>query len=123
MEKEIKYGVQSKHHDDVPMQELEVELTGDENKGHKSEDTFCSEIMNSNTVRSQFVRSICMSSADMITGWMKAQIGPAFPDIMLISGTDLTRGSIFMTALYSGQLLGAFLASVIFSRINKYLVV
>ncbi|XP_033761499.1 uncharacterized protein LOC117343264 [Pecten maximus] len=120
MEKELKYGVRSAHLDSIPMKK-----TGEDNvieNESNSTETFCSGIWNSKSLRLQVVRSVCVSAAFMISGWTKGQIGPAFPDIMMISGADLEKGSVFMTSLYTGQLLGSIIAAFIYPKINKYLV-
>ncbi|XP_060070711.1 sodium-dependent glucose transporter 1-like [Ylistrum balloti] len=119
MEKEIKYGVPSSELDTVPMQEIVKEKNcKNVNKRKKS---FRDDVLTSKTVQSQIVRSVCVSAAYMITGWTKGLIGPAFPDIMMISGADLENGSLFMTALYTGLLLGSVGGGVIYSKIDKYL--
>ncbi|XP_069111639.1 sodium-dependent glucose transporter 1A-like [Argopecten irradians] len=111
MDKEGKYGVRSADNDSAPMQDDDT----------KSKRSLCYEIRNSTAVRSLIARSIAVSGAYMILGWTKGQIGPAFPDIMMISGTDLTKGSTFMTSLYAGQLVGSVLGGFIYSEMNKYI--
>ncbi|XP_033763044.1 sodium-dependent glucose transporter 1-like [Pecten maximus] len=108
MEKEMQYGVRSSDLETVPMQA----------------DTHCnksSETRDYKTIQSQIARSVCVSAAYMILGWTKGQIGPAFPDIMMISGADLEKGSAFMTSLYTGQLFGSVMAGFIYPKMNKYL--
>ncbi|OWF38209.1 Sodium-dependent glucose transporter 1 [Mizuhopecten yessoensis] len=121
MEKEIKYGIRSSGRDTVPMQEIDEENITENSCHKKSKETFCFEVQNSKLIQSQIVRSVCVSVAFMMKGWTKGQIGPAFPDIMMISGADLENGSAFMTSFYTGQLLGSVLAGVIYSKMNKYL--
>ncbi|XP_033763043.1 sodium-dependent glucose transporter 1-like [Pecten maximus] len=113
MEKEIQYGVPSSDLDTVPMQ-------GDDNY-NKSKATFCNEVRNNKTIQLQVARSVCVSTAYMIMGWTKGQIGPAFPDIMMIAGADLEKGSALMTSFYTGQLFGSVMAGFIYSKMNKYL--
>ncbi|OWF38208.1 sodium-dependent glucose transporter 1-like [Mizuhopecten yessoensis] len=119
MEKEEKYGIQSSDLDAVPMQEINIGK--DNSYEQKPKESFCSEFRNSNVIQSQIKRSVCNSGAYMIMGWTKGQIGPSFPDIMIISGADLENGSAFMTSFYTGRLLGSVLAGVIYSKINKHL--
>ncbi|XP_069114676.1 uncharacterized protein [Argopecten irradians] len=96
MDREGKYGVRSADNDSAPMQADDT----------KSKQNLCHGIRHSTAIRSLIARSIAVSGAYMVLGWTKGQIGPAFPDIMMISGTNLTKGSTFMTSLFAGQLAG-----------------
>ncbi|OWF38211.1 Sodium-dependent glucose transporter 1A [Mizuhopecten yessoensis] len=121
MEKEIKYGIRTSGPDIALMYKIDEESIIENDGNDKTKETFCFEIQNNKIIQSQVVRSVCVSAAYMMKGWTKGQIGPAFPDIMMISGADLENGSAFMTSLYTGQLLGSVLAGVIYSKMNKYL--
>ncbi|XP_069114635.1 sodium-dependent glucose transporter 1A-like [Argopecten irradians] len=81
-----------------------------------------SELQHSKQTRFKLVKSFLVASAFMILGWTKGQLGPAFLDLLYITGTDLKSGSGFMTSYYAGRMSGSILAGFIYSKVNKYLI-
>ncbi|XP_033762350.1 sodium-dependent glucose transporter 1A-like [Pecten maximus] len=64
--------------------------------------------------------SVCIGYLAFTLGWVKGQVGPSFPDILQITGTDLERGSAFITSFYVGRIVGS-LSGVLYDRCNKQL--
>ncbi|OWF38212.1 sodium-dependent glucose transporter 1-like [Mizuhopecten yessoensis] len=120
MDTELKYGVPGSEQEAVPMQK-DDEYDEDNKVPEVKPSSFYAELRDNKVTRLQVIRSICVSSAYVVMGWIKGQLGPAFPDVIRISGVDLQKGSAFMTAYYTGRFLGSLLAGVIYSRMNKFL--
>ncbi|OWF40707.1 Sodium-dependent glucose transporter 1 [Mizuhopecten yessoensis] len=84
--------------------------------------SFLHEILNNDATRFKTLLSVCAASGFCILGWTKGQFGPAFLDILLIGGTSLEEGSMFMTSYFIGRVLGSILGGAIYSRLNRYLI-
>ncbi|XP_033761421.1 sodium-dependent glucose transporter 1-like [Pecten maximus] len=82
---------------------------------------FLQELRNSKDIRFKVLLSICVSMAFNILGWTKGQLGPAFVDLLLISGCDVEKGSFFMTAYFTGRVIGPILAGILSMKINRYM--
>ncbi|XP_033761500.1 sodium-dependent glucose transporter 1-like [Pecten maximus] len=119
MEVGVKCGIQSYDHDAVPKQDVDIK-DNDSSSEHKLKD-ISDESSNCKNTHLQIIRSVCVSCAYMVLGWTKGQIGPAFLDILMISGANLEKGSVFMTSLYAGQLIGSLLSGFAFAKMNKFL--
>ena len=50
------------------------------------------------------------------------QRGPSFLDLLIITNTDLKRGSAFFTGQAVGYLVGSFLMGVLYDKLTKTLV-
>ncbi|XP_060081170.1 sodium-dependent glucose transporter 1-like [Ylistrum balloti] len=87
-----------------------------------TEKSFKTEIRRKNETRFKLLQSLFLAMAFMILGWSKGQLGPAFMDLLFITGADLKAGSGFMTSYYAGRMLGSILAGVIYLKVNKYLI-
>ncbi|XP_069111280.1 sodium-dependent glucose transporter 1A-like [Argopecten irradians] len=82
---------------------------------------FLEELRYSKDTRFKVLLSICVSMAFNILGWTKGQLGPAFVDLLLISGCDVEKGSFFMTSYFTGRVIGPILAGILSMRINRYM--
>ncbi|XP_069114692.1 sodium-dependent glucose transporter 1C-like [Argopecten irradians] len=99
---------------DIPSPEVDGE-TKAENQ------SFFSEVRLNKDTRSKFFLSLSLSMVYFILGWSKSQIGPAFLDLIAISGVNLERGSWFMTSYYFGRLIGTAVGGHLYTKINHYL--
>ncbi|XP_060065960.1 sodium-dependent glucose transporter 1-like [Ylistrum balloti] len=79
------------------------------------------EIKDDKLIRFNFILSILVVLVFMVLGWALAQIGPAFPDLVYITNTDLNRGSGYMTSYFTGRMVGSALGGVLYSKMNAYL--
>ncbi|OWF40708.1 sodium-dependent glucose transporter 1-like [Mizuhopecten yessoensis] len=82
---------------------------------------FLVELRSNRSTQCQVVLSTCVAFAFGVLGWSKGQIGPAFLDIMTISGADLETGSAFITAYFVGRVVGSLLCGVLYSKVNTYM--
>ncbi|OWF55468.1 Sodium-dependent glucose transporter 1 [Mizuhopecten yessoensis] len=57
----------------------------------------------------------------MATGWIKGQFGPSFPDLRLICGVDIEKGSWIVTTFYIGYTFGSILEGFLYSKVNRKL--
>ncbi|XP_060086144.1 sodium-dependent glucose transporter 1A-like [Ylistrum balloti] len=76
--------------------------------------------MHDSSFRLKIQLSVCIGYLAFTLGWVKGQVGPTFPDILQITGTDLERGSAFITSFYVGRIVGS-LSGVLYDRCNKHL--
>ncbi|XP_021376438.1 sodium-dependent glucose transporter 1-like [Mizuhopecten yessoensis] len=83
--------------------------------------SFLQELKHSKDTRFKFILSICVSMAFNILGWTKGQLGPAFVDLLVISGCDVEKGSFFMTSYFTGRVIGPILAGILSTKINRYM--
>ncbi|XP_033762958.1 sodium-dependent glucose transporter 1A-like [Pecten maximus] len=83
--------------------------------------SFIRDIKNDKDVRFKLILSICVSLAFMMLGWTLGQMGPAFPDLLDITRTDLEKGSTYLTSYSTGRLVGSVLGGLLYSKINTYL--
>ncbi|OWF35760.1 sodium-dependent glucose transporter 1A-like [Mizuhopecten yessoensis] len=74
---------------------------------------------NNSSYRRKIQLSGCIGYLAFTLGWVKGQVGPSFPDILQITGTDLERGSAFITSFYVGRIVGS-LSGVLYDRCNKH---
>ena len=55
-------------------------------------------------------------------GWNVSQLGPALPDLQIITGSRLDEASYYFTALSVGFLCGASVSGWIFKKMNSMFV-
>ncbi|XP_021350919.1 sodium-dependent glucose transporter 1-like, partial [Mizuhopecten yessoensis] len=67
--------------------------------------------------RAKFSYSIVQCFSYMLLGWMKAQIGPSFSDILRITNASLDEGGILRTIYYAGVVIGCLACAILFSRL------
>lgn len=73
---------------------------------------------NDTTYRRKIHLSIFVGYLAFTLGWVKGLVGPSFPDLLQITGTDLERGSAFITSFYVGRIVGS-MSGVLYDRCNK----
>ncbi|XP_069128636.1 sodium-dependent glucose transporter 1A-like [Argopecten irradians] len=84
--------------------------------------SFIDELRQNKATRFKFILSFCATFAYSTLGWCKGQTGPAFLDILHISGTDLEKGSVFMTSYSTGCAIGSLIGGTLYSRVNRYII-
>ncbi|XP_060078189.1 sodium-dependent glucose transporter 1A-like [Ylistrum balloti] len=89
----------------------------DENKSR----SFIAELRCNDVTRFNALLSFCVAFAFSMLGWRSGQNGPAFLDLIRISGTDLERGSVYRSVFFAGNILGSIFGGVFYSKVNKYL--
>ncbi|XP_041366652.1 sodium-dependent glucose transporter 1-like [Gigantopelta aegis] len=57
----------------------------------------------------------------VMLGFIMGQRGPSFLDLLIITNTDLKRGSAFFTGQAVGYLVGSFLMGVVYDKLTKSL--
>ncbi|XP_069111643.1 sodium-dependent glucose transporter 1A-like [Argopecten irradians] len=119
MEKGMKHNVQSFDHEAVPTQDRHIWNENNSSEQSMKEET--EEVNIRKITNLQIIRSVCTSCVYLIVGWTKGQIGPAFLDIMMISGAEIADGSFFLSSHYAGTLIGSVLSGFIFANMNRYL--
>lgn len=77
----------------------------------------CQKLRENRRFRAKFTYSIVQCFSYMLLGWMKAQIGPSFADILRIADASLEQGGIIRTVYYVGVVLGCLACAVLFLRI------
>ncbi|XP_060081159.1 major facilitator superfamily domain-containing protein 4B-like [Ylistrum balloti] len=79
--------------------------------------TFCQKIQQNKKFRAKFTYSVVQCFAYMLLGWMKAQIGPSFSDILRIADASLDQGGIIRTIYYVGVVIGCLACAILFLRL------
>ncbi|XP_060085157.1 sodium-dependent glucose transporter 1-like, partial [Ylistrum balloti] len=79
--------------------------------------TFFQKIQQNKKFRAKFTYSVVQCFAYMLLGWMKAQIGPSFSDILRIADASLDQGGIIRTIYYVGVVIGCLACAILFLRL------
>ncbi|XP_021373466.1 sodium-dependent glucose transporter 1A-like isoform X2 [Mizuhopecten yessoensis] len=87
----------------------------------QEQQSLITELRHNRVIRSKVILSICATFVYAMLGWCKGQTGPAFLDILYISGTDLEKGSAFMTSYSTGSAIGSIIGGSFYSKGNRYL--
>ncbi|VDI68827.1 MFS transporter, FHS family, Na+ dependent glucose transporter 1, partial [Mytilus galloprovincialis] len=66
--------------------------------------------------RSKLYQTLALSWLSTCLGWNAGQLGPALPDLQVITNTTLDEASYYLTALSLGFLIGALVAGWIFRK-------
>ncbi|XP_069110855.1 sodium-dependent glucose transporter 1A-like [Argopecten irradians] len=73
--------------------------------------------------KEKVIFSLALCWAFLTLGWSTGQFGPAFLDLQIITNTDVTKASAFLTGRSIGNLAGSVINGFIFDRFNKFLLV
>ncbi|XP_060065127.1 sodium-dependent glucose transporter 1-like [Ylistrum balloti] len=125
-------GVQVVQHELLPLhkdfngdtavkKEEKVEDIRVSNEALNTSTPFLQDLKHNTDTRFKVILSICVSMAFNILGWTKGQLGPAFVDLLVISGCDVEKGSFFMTSYFTGRVIGPILAGFLSTKINRYM--
>ncbi|XP_060064722.1 sodium-dependent glucose transporter 1A-like [Ylistrum balloti] len=107
--------------EDVPLREILDGVSPVSSGDKTSSPSFFHEVQWNKSTRFKLILSVCLSMVYFILGWSKSQIGPAFLDLMIISGANLEMGSWFMTSYFLGRLIGSTVGGYLYTRRNHYL--
>ncbi|XP_033762837.1 uncharacterized protein LOC117344257 [Pecten maximus] len=89
----------------------------DTNKAFEYQQPLYRRLQQNRKFRAKFIYSVVQCFSYMLLGWMKAQIGPSFSDILRIVNANLDQGGIIRTIYYVGVVLGCLACAILFLRI------
>ncbi|OWF40839.1 Sodium-dependent glucose transporter 1 [Mizuhopecten yessoensis] len=105
---------------DIDKEDIEEEIHSKIVHIHEQQ-SLISELRHDEVIRFKVTLSMCVTFVYVMLGWCKSQTGPAFLDILYISGTDLEKGSAFMTSYSAGCAIGSVVGGSFYSKVNRYL--